>query len=239
MAAAGRAKNVAVDVEPDAGIDAVVGQAERRAEAADVDRRVARVGREELDGRHQFLEAVHVERAAVGHPLAADDRDRNGNLLRDFLDPPGSDDDGLGEARGTQGQVDRGGLAALDRNPAHGGIEPVQPRFHAIRPGRDDAGEVRAVLVSDGLDGGAGLLVDDPKVAPGMAAPDESRTTMASVPLPSCAPAEEGSSPITNTPTSVASLHRMMSTAGQAASAGPGAMAVQGLPSREAWDRFS
>ena len=55
----------AVDVEADARLDAVVGQPERRAEAADVDRRVARVGRIELDGRNQLLQPVDVERAGA------------------------------------------------------------------------------------------------------------------------------------------------------------------------------
>ena len=72
----------AVDVEADARLEAVVGQAERRAEAADVDRRVARVGRVELHRRDHFLQAVHVERAGVGDQIAAHDRHRNRHVLR-------------------------------------------------------------------------------------------------------------------------------------------------------------
>ena len=75
----------AVDVQADALLDAVVGQAERRPDATDVDRRIARVGRVELHGRQQFLEPVDVEVTGIGHERAADHRDRDRHFLRDFL----------------------------------------------------------------------------------------------------------------------------------------------------------
>ena len=77
----------AVDVVADAGLDAVVREAERRAEAADVDARVARIRRIELDGRNQLLDAVDVERARFRDQLAVDDGDRNRHFLHGFFAP--------------------------------------------------------------------------------------------------------------------------------------------------------
>ena len=72
----------AVDVEADARLDAVVGEPERRTEAPDLDRRVARIGRVELHRRNQFLQPVHVERADALDQGAVDHRDRNRHFLR-------------------------------------------------------------------------------------------------------------------------------------------------------------
>ena len=77
----------AVDVVADAGLDAVVRETERRAEAADVDARVARIRRIELDRRDQLLDAVDVERARFGDELAVDDRHRNRHLLHGLFAP--------------------------------------------------------------------------------------------------------------------------------------------------------
>ena len=60
----------AVDVETDARLEAVVGEPERRAEAADVDRRVARIGRIELHRGNHLLQTIHVEGAGVGDEVA-------------------------------------------------------------------------------------------------------------------------------------------------------------------------
>ena len=87
----------AVDVKADARFDPVVGQPERRAESANVDRRVPRVGRVELHRRDQLLQPVHVERAGVRDQVAAHDGHRNWHLLRDLLDAAGGDDDVLAE----------------------------------------------------------------------------------------------------------------------------------------------
>src|SRR6185503_16524443 len=77
----------AVDVEPDAGLDAVVREAERRPQAADVDAGVARVRRIELDGRYQLLDAVDVERTGFRDQLAVDDGDRNRHFLYGLFAP--------------------------------------------------------------------------------------------------------------------------------------------------------
>ncbi len=76
-----------VDVEADAGLDAVVRETERRAEAADVDARVARIRRIELDRRNELFDAIDVERARFRDELAVDDRDRNRHFLHGFFAP--------------------------------------------------------------------------------------------------------------------------------------------------------
>ena len=114
----------AVDVQPDAGLDPVVGEPERRAKPADVDRRVARVGRIELDRGDQFLQPVHVERSGVGDKIAAHDRDRDRHLLRNLFDASRRHDDVLAETRRRQRHVDFRRLARLQHQAPHGRLEP-------------------------------------------------------------------------------------------------------------------
>ena len=64
------------------------------ADAANGHRGVARIRRIELDGRDQFLHAIDVERSRVSATSsAAQDRERNGHLLRNLFDAPRGHDD--------------------------------------------------------------------------------------------------------------------------------------------------
>ena len=73
-----------VDIDPDTRLDAVVGQAERCAEPANVERRVARVLREKLQGRRQLLDPVDIERAGAVDMRAVEHRQRDRHRLRSF-----------------------------------------------------------------------------------------------------------------------------------------------------------
>ena len=147
----------AVDVKAHARLDAVVGETERRAEAADVDRRVARVGRVELDGRDHFLQPVHVERAGLGHLPAADDRQRDRHVLRDLFTAASGHHDALGEAGWRQRQLHVQDLVGVERHAAHGGLETVERCLYAVGASNQRRGGVSAVTVGDELGRGTGL----------------------------------------------------------------------------------
>ncbi len=125
----------AVDVETDARLDAVVGQAERRAHAADGHRRVARVGRVELDGRDQLLHAIHVEGAGTLHELATQHRHGDRHFLNGLLDATGRHDHTLGESRGRQRHIDLCRLASVDGTTSNGRLESIERRLHAVLTG--------------------------------------------------------------------------------------------------------
>ena len=74
----------AVHVETDTRVDAIVRQAKRGPEAADIQCGIAWVGRVELHGRHQLFYAVHIERAGVFHQIAADHGYGNRYFLHSF-----------------------------------------------------------------------------------------------------------------------------------------------------------
>jgi len=82
----GRSRDAAVidliHIETHALLDAIVGETERRTDAADVDGRVAGVGREELQAGLQLLQPVHVEGAGVVELEAVDGADGQGYVLR-------------------------------------------------------------------------------------------------------------------------------------------------------------
>src|SRR3546814_21161000 len=69
-----------VDINADALLDAVVGQAERRADTAAVDRGVARVRRIELQRRGEMGQAADVEAARIVEMFAIDDRSEERRL---------------------------------------------------------------------------------------------------------------------------------------------------------------
>src|SRR5205085_3940327 len=83
----------AVEIEADALLDAVIGEAERRAKAANIDRRIARVAGDELKRGLELLEPVDVERTGPADLGPADHRQCERNLLRPLLAPPGGHDD--------------------------------------------------------------------------------------------------------------------------------------------------
>ena len=82
-----------VDVDADTLVEPVIGQAEGRADAADLQRRVARIRRGVLDRWRELLQAADIERAGVVDVLPADDRDRERHFLRGLLTAAGGDDD--------------------------------------------------------------------------------------------------------------------------------------------------
>ena len=82
-----------VDEYPHALIEPVVGKPKRRADPADRQRGVARVGRIVLQRRGQLLKATHVEAAGVVDVLAAHHRDSQRHLLRSFVAAARGDDD--------------------------------------------------------------------------------------------------------------------------------------------------
>ena len=90
----------AIDVEADALFDPVVGQAEWCAEPPDVDRRIARVARIELQRGLLLLQAVDVERARLVELGTADHRDRDRHPLHRFGAAARGDDDVGGTRRG-------------------------------------------------------------------------------------------------------------------------------------------
>ena len=149
-----------VDVEADARLDAVVREPERRPDAADRHRRVARIRRVELHGRDQLLHAVHVEGAGALDQRAAQHRHRDRHFLHHLFDAARGDDDALGEARGAQGEVGRCRRPGADHHLANRGLEPVERSLEPIRTGRD-ARTVGALTVGDGVNRGAARLVDD------------------------------------------------------------------------------
>ena len=151
----------AVDVETDARLDAVVGQAEWCPQTADVDRRVARIGRVELNGRQHLLQAIHVEGTRVRDQIASHDRHGNRHFLRDLFDPTRGDNDRLAESRRTQRHFTRGRLALREHDAIHGGLEAVEHGFDAVTAWRERRDAIRTLAVSDLLDDGVGVLVDD------------------------------------------------------------------------------
>jgi hypothetical protein len=110
-----------VDIDADALLDAVIGEAERRAEAADIGRRVARIGRVELEARLDLAEPGHIEAGRRGQPLVADHRDGERHVLQAFVAAPRGDDDvaatGLG---GRLGRRRLGRLRPVRRRGRHG-----------------------------------------------------------------------------------------------------------------------
>ena len=151
-----------VDVHPDAGLDAVVGEPERRAEAANLDRRVARVGRIERDGRHQLLQPVHVEGAGVLDQLAVHDGDRDRHFLGDFLDATRRHDDALRDPRRPELDVDSRLAVVFDGDLLRRRLEAVERGFDAIGAGREAIGAIGALSVRDHDDGRARRVADDP-----------------------------------------------------------------------------
>ena len=75
----------AVDVKTDAGLDAVVRQAERRAEPANVHTGIARIRGVQLESRDQLLHAIGVERAGVFERVTTDDGERDRHVLRELF----------------------------------------------------------------------------------------------------------------------------------------------------------
>ncbi len=151
----------AVDVQADARLDAVVGEPERRAQPADVDGRVARVGRVELHGRQQFLQAVDVEVARVGDQSAADHRDGNRHLLREFLGSPRRHHDPFAEGRRGQREVEHDGLRQHDVDAARHGFEAVEGGLHTLASGRQADASVLPLFVGEGGGDRPGRLVRD------------------------------------------------------------------------------
>ena len=155
---------------------------------------VARVGRVELHGRDQLLQAVHVEGAGVSISSPLDHRHGNRHFLRDLLDAPRGDDHAFGEARGRQGHVDRRGLTDLEHDLR---ARPSRSRRARLRrgSGRARAGRrwIRALLVADRLDRGAGALVDDANRGAGNRRPRRIADDAGDVPVAVCAVAGPGS----------------------------------------------
>lgn len=174
---------------------------EGRAQTADVDRRIARVGRIELDGRDQLLETVHVERRPIVNAMAAHDRHRNRHLLRGFLDAPGRHDHCLGDLRRHQRHLDCRRLSEVEHDPSDRGVEPLEHGLEAIWAGRQRVGAIRAFIVADG--GGAGALVHDADERAGIGAPDKSRTTPVMMFVPIWALAAAGNNATTSAATIV------------------------------------
>jgi hypothetical protein len=119
-----------VDIEADARLDAVVDQAERLAEAADVDRRVARVGRIELQRRLDLRELEHVERAGLFDARGIDHRDRQRHVLH-RLGAPARGDQQVGI--GVPGLRDRGRVGAFG-GPGRRGDRRQHARGKAQQP---------------------------------------------------------------------------------------------------------
>ena len=92
---AGQGRDVdVIDIDADALFEPVAGEAERHAEAADIDRGVARVRRIDLQRRRKLLKLHDVEIARRLNRIAPDNRDRNRHFLRGFLTTArGHDDD--------------------------------------------------------------------------------------------------------------------------------------------------
>ena len=82
-----------VDVDADALLEAVVGQAEGDADAADVDRRVTRIGRIDLQRRRELLQFLDVEGPGLVDRPPVERGDGQGHILRRFLAATGGDDD--------------------------------------------------------------------------------------------------------------------------------------------------
>ena len=81
-----------VDIDADALVEAIVGQPERHTDAADIHGRVARVRAEKVQRGSELLQSPDVESAGVIDLLAADDGNRQGNVLRGFEPAPRADD---------------------------------------------------------------------------------------------------------------------------------------------------
>ncbi len=126
---------------------------EWRAEAADVDRRVARVRRVELHGRNQFLQPVDVERSALRHQLTVDDGHRNRHFLRHFLHAPRRDDHSFGQPRRIQADVDDGapGQPSTDRR-ANQCVESIERDLDPVAPGVEHRRPIPASGVGHRLD---------------------------------------------------------------------------------------
>jgi hypothetical protein len=151
----------AVDVETDTWLDAVVGQTERRAEPAHVDRRVAGVGGIELNGRNHLFETIHVECAGVGHQVAGDNRHRNRYFLDRFFNTTRGDDDGFAQPGRLQREIRGRHLTEVDDDLALGRLEPIERDLDAVPARRQRLRLIGALSVRDELRRGIARGVDD------------------------------------------------------------------------------
>jgi hypothetical protein len=99
-----------VDVNAHALLDAVIGQAQRRAEAADIDRGVARILGKELQAGQKLGEPVDDCRRRCRRLLGGSPPKRRPDLLYIFVDTAGADRDMLGKLRDLHGTLRGVGL---------------------------------------------------------------------------------------------------------------------------------
>ncbi len=152
----------AVDVHAHSRLDAVVGQPERRAEAANLHRRISRVGRVELNRRDLLLEAVHVEAPGVGHQRACDNRYRDRHLLRDLFHAPGRHHNRLRESRRRKRHIHCDRFPGSEQDQVFRSLEPIKRRRHPIAAGGKSRGLVTSLLIADGFNCHTSGVADNP-----------------------------------------------------------------------------